>query len=112
MSARADLAQRLALDPTAPTKTFVLEVHTDDPENYLNGLFGENAVTGTTDAFLYHASLDGGEMWVDQLDHASGRSIRTCRYSQLGASCTSGSSAAETQCRLAKVDQAAGRSVR
>ncbi len=68
MTARADLATSLKLEPAAPTKTFVLEVHTDDPATYLDDLFGPGAVSGTSDAFLHRAQLDGGEMWVDQLD--------------------------------------------
>ncbi len=68
MSARADLAERLRLEPAAPTKTFVLEVHTDDPDAYLDDLFGPGAVSGTSDAFLHRASVPDGEMWVDLLD--------------------------------------------
>lgn len=68
MTARADLATSLRLEPAAPTKTFVLEVHTDDPDAYLDDLFGPGAVSHTSDAFLHRAQIEEGEMWVDQLD--------------------------------------------
>lgn len=68
MSARAALADELRLQPSAPTRTFVLEVHTDDPGAYLDDLFGPGAVTATDDAYLSRAAVPDGHMWVDRLD--------------------------------------------
>ncbi|HVW81102.1 MAG TPA: hypothetical protein VHB69_09215 [Mycobacteriales bacterium] len=68
MSARGALADELHLDASAPTKTFVLEVHTDDPDAYLEELFGRGAVHSTDDGYLHRALIDEGEMWVDRLD--------------------------------------------
>jgi len=62
------LAERLTLEPASPTKTFVLEVHTVDPAASLGRLFEPGALSPTSDAFLHRAEVDGGEMWVDQLD--------------------------------------------
>jgi hypothetical protein len=68
MSARAGLADELRLQPSAPTKTFVLEVHAQDPTEYLDELFGVGAVIGTDDAYLSRAQTPDGEMWVDRID--------------------------------------------
>ncbi len=68
MTVRADLADRLLLSPAAPTKTFVLDVHTDDPDRYLADLVGGNNVEATGDAALWGVHLPEGEFWVDQLD--------------------------------------------
>jgi hypothetical protein len=68
MSARAELANRLLLDSSAPTKTFVLEVHTAEPATYLAELFGSDQIEATSDGYLHRALLGGGEMWVDRLD--------------------------------------------
>jgi hypothetical protein len=68
VTVRADLADRLLLSPTARTKTFVLDVHTDDPNHYLADLVGESNVEATGDAALWGVHLAEGEFWVDQLD--------------------------------------------
>lgn len=67
MSARGALADVLQLEASAPTKTFVLEVHTDDAERSLNELFA-GSIRHTDDAYLYRATIPEGEMWVDRLD--------------------------------------------
>jgi len=38
MSSRADLARFLPMNSSPPLKTFVLEVHTAEPESYLEDL--------------------------------------------------------------------------
>lgn len=69
MTTRADLADHLNLSPTAPTKTYVLDVHTDDPDRYLADLVAGAGVEATSDAALWGVHLPGGEdFWVDQLD--------------------------------------------
>jgi len=65
---RAGLAEHLRLAPTNPTKTYVLDVHTDDPEAYLEDLVGAARVEPTQDASLFGVSIDEGVFWVDQLD--------------------------------------------
>lgn len=68
MTTRADMAASLSLDPSLPAKTFVLEVHTDDPAGHLTTLVGAKAVEPTDDAFLYRLRHPAGQFWVDQLD--------------------------------------------
>ncbi len=68
MTARADLADRLMLSTTTPTKTFVLDVHTTDPDLYLEDLVGRSNVEATSDAALWGVHLPEGDFWVDQLD--------------------------------------------
>lgn len=68
MSARSMLAERFDQGTATSTKTFVLEVHADDPETALSRMFGTEMVTSTKDAFLHRAVLDDGNIWVDQLD--------------------------------------------
>lgn len=69
MTTRADLADRLKLSPTAPTKTYVLDVHTDDPDAYLADLVTGAGIEATSDAALWGVHLPGGnDFWVDQLD--------------------------------------------
>lgn len=65
---RASLSQRLRLASGNPTKTFVLDVHTDDPEAYLADLVGADNVEATSDASLHGVHLPEGDIWVDQLD--------------------------------------------
>lgn len=71
MTTRADLSEVLTLDPTAPTKTFVVEVH---PENGSEALLSEIAGRGnlhtTDDAYLYRMDVpeENDRFWVDQLD--------------------------------------------
>jgi hypothetical protein len=71
MSPRSALADRLHLEPTAPTKTFVLDVHTggSSDADLLRDVAGSDTrVEATDDSFLFRVPLDDGEMWVDQLD--------------------------------------------
>jgi hypothetical protein len=65
---RANMADELALNPSAPTKTFVLEVHADDPVAYLADLAGDARFEETADAFLFRLVLGEAAFWVDQLD--------------------------------------------
>ncbi len=65
---RAGLSRRLRMAPGNPTKTFVLEVHADDPDAYLADLVGGENVEATQDASLFGVHLDEGDFWVDQLD--------------------------------------------
>lgn len=66
---RASLSGRLRLAPSNPTKTFVLDVHTDDPEAYLADLAGPGStVEATSDASLHGVHLSEGDFWVDLLD--------------------------------------------
>lgn len=65
---RAGLSDRLRLASGNPTKTFVLDVHTDDPEAYLADLIGEGSIEATSDASLHGVHLPEGDLWVDQLD--------------------------------------------
>lgn len=68
MRARGALAERLGKDKEACTKTIVVEVHTNDSTETLRSLFGADSVEPTSDAFLYRARVESGELWVDQLD--------------------------------------------
>ena len=67
-TARSDMAKALALDPASPTKTFVLEVHTSDPSEYLADMIGPSDLEQTGDAYLYVAHVGDQVFWVDQLD--------------------------------------------
>lgn len=69
MTTRADMINRLSSSSATPTKTFVLEVHSDEPADYLRELVGRGNMEETTDAYLYRAyGGDGISFWVDQLD--------------------------------------------
>jgi hypothetical protein len=70
MTTRADLARHLPLDAAVPTKAFVLEVHTPDPDRYLEDLAGPGNVEPTEDAYLSRipGPADGDLFWVDRLD--------------------------------------------
>lgn len=68
MSTRATMAAELASNPASPTKTFVLEAHTDQPDAYLVDLAGPKQLETTDDAFLYKLHTPHGHFWVDQLD--------------------------------------------
>lgn len=70
MSARADLAQYLPMNSSSPLKTFVLEVHSDEPESYLEDLAGRGNVESTVDVFLsrIHIPDTQGTLWVDRLN--------------------------------------------
>jgi hypothetical protein len=58
------------MNSSLPLKTFVLEVHTDEPESYLEELAGRGNVDSTKDAFLsrVHIQGDHGILWVDRLN--------------------------------------------
>jgi hypothetical protein len=68
VTSRADMARHLSLTPGAPTKTFVLEAHTDDPTSHLEELVGSHNLETTDDAYLFRAFVNGSAFWVDQLD--------------------------------------------
>jgi hypothetical protein len=69
MTSRSDLSRKVPLDGTVPAKTFVLEVHTDDPHAYLADIAGRGNVEETDDAFLSRVfAPPAGEFWVDRLD--------------------------------------------
>jgi hypothetical protein len=69
VTARADLQQRVPLNGPVPAKTFVLEVHTDDPGVYLEEVAGKGNVHRTDDVYLSRVfAKDAGEFWVDRLN--------------------------------------------
>lgn len=68
MTTRADMSAALTLDPAAPTKSFVLEVHTREPAAYLTDLVEPDAIEATDDAYLFRAHAGPHVFWVDQLD--------------------------------------------
>lgn len=65
---RAGLSRRLNLAAGNPTKTFVLDVHAEDPDAYLADLVGAASVEATSDASLHGVHVPEGDFWVDQLD--------------------------------------------
>jgi hypothetical protein len=66
---RKDMMDRLAPSPAAPTKTFVLEVHTDNGLSYLQDLVGQRNLEETADTYLHRIHTNEGvEFWVDRLD--------------------------------------------
>lgn len=65
---RAGLRDRLHLGATNPTKTFVLDVHTHDPEAYLADLVGVGSIERTDDVSLHGVHVEDGVFWVDQAD--------------------------------------------
>jgi hypothetical protein len=68
MTSRSDLPGMLPLDGGAAAKSFVLEVHTDDPPAYLADMAGRGNVEDTDDAFLSRVFTPAaGEFWVDRL---------------------------------------------
>ncbi len=68
MTTRAQMATRLELSPSSPTKTFVLEAHSTEPREMLSDIVGTKNVEDTQDAYLFKAHIPQGDMWVDQLD--------------------------------------------
>lgn len=68
MKTRSDMATTLSLDLASPTKTFVLEVHTDDPSACLADMVGASQLEPTEDAYLFQAHVGEQVFWVDQLD--------------------------------------------
>lgn len=68
MIGRSDLGRLIPLDGTVPAKTFVIEVHADDPATYL-GELASGGVEPTSDAYLWRLPVPGaGEFLVDGLD--------------------------------------------
>jgi hypothetical protein len=68
MTTRADLSRNIPLDGPVPAKSFVLEVHTDDPRSYLAEIAGQGNVEDTQDAYLSRVFTSAaGEFWVDRL---------------------------------------------
>jgi len=66
---RSDLGRLIPLDGAVPAKTFVVEVHTDDPSAYLGEIGGADRVESTSDAYLWRLSLpNAAEFLVDDLD--------------------------------------------
>ena len=69
MTSRSDLSRLVPLDGPVAAKSFVLEVHTDDPVAYLGEIAGVHNVEDTDDAFLTRVIAPSfGEFWVDRLD--------------------------------------------
>lgn len=69
MTSRSDLSLMVPLDGAVAAKSFVLEVHTDDPHAYLAEIAGRGMVEDTEDAFLSRVfAPPAGEFWVDRLD--------------------------------------------
>jgi hypothetical protein len=68
VTTRADMASRLELSPSSPTKTFVLEAHTAEPKELLLEMAGSGNVEDTEDAYLLRARIGPGIIWVDQLN--------------------------------------------
>lgn len=69
MTSRADMIDRLSPSSTAPTKTYVVEVHTDEPGEYLRDILGSKNVEETADAYLYRTHIRSNlSFWVDQLN--------------------------------------------
>lgn len=67
MTARAAMAEDLALDPARPTKTYVVEAHVQDPAARLSQL-APGQVESQADAFLFKLRTKSGVLWVDQTD--------------------------------------------
>jgi hypothetical protein len=65
---RADLADLLK-PSRMPVKTFVLEVHSGEPEQLLRELDEIDSVEATGDAYIFKLNTGPGEVWVDTLDH-------------------------------------------
>lgn len=56
-----------------PTKTFVLEVHTDDPSGYLSDMVGESHVKPTGDDSLFRAHVSDQVFLVERLSLLASR---------------------------------------
>lgn len=68
MTSRSDLSSKIPLDGSVPAKSFVLEVHTDDPDAYLSEIAGRGNLEQTDDAFLSCIfAPPAGVFWVDRL---------------------------------------------
>jgi hypothetical protein len=69
VTSRSDLSRMVPLDGSVPAKSFVLEVHTDDPHAYLAEIAGRGNVENTDDVFLSRIfTHSAGEFWVDRLE--------------------------------------------
>lgn len=72
MTTREAMAEQLQLDPSSPTKTFVLDVHADESVEPIDFLAQALALPGrvhsTEDAYLFRADVEDETFWVDQLD--------------------------------------------
>src|SRR5260370_41709665 len=69
MTSQSDLSRMVPLDGAVPAKSFVLEVHADDPHAYLVEIAGRGNVEDTDDAFLSRVfAPPAGEFWVDRLE--------------------------------------------
>jgi hypothetical protein len=69
VTTRSDLARRVPLNGVVPAKSFVIEVHTDDPADYLVQIAGAGHVEPTEDTYLWHVIVPPhGEFWVDRLN--------------------------------------------
>jgi hypothetical protein len=68
MNGRAAMVAELEMTSTSPTKTFVIEAHTDHPSEYLADLAGKSQVAPTEDAFVHKINTEYGTFWVDHLD--------------------------------------------
>ncbi len=66
---RAELSERLSMNGAAPTKTYVIEAHSEDPAQLLSSIDGATSVRETDDTFLFELGTDFGEFWVDTLDN-------------------------------------------
>jgi hypothetical protein len=56
------------MDGSVPAKSFVLEVHAEDPDAYLAEIAGRGNVEATDDAYLSRVFTPAaGEFWVDRL---------------------------------------------
>jgi hypothetical protein len=62
------MAADLMLSSAAPTKTYVVEAHTDHPREFLVELAGAVNVRQTDDTFLFKVNTEHGTFWVDQLN--------------------------------------------
>lgn len=71
MTNRHGLSQILSFDASAPTKTFVIEVHPDgDATQLLRDVAGPGNLVETEDAYLFQLRIPGEDecFWVDQLN--------------------------------------------
>lgn len=85
MISRSDLGRLVPLDGPVPAKTFVIEVHADDPAAYLDEL-APHSVEPTDDAYLWRVAVPGtGEFLADGLDQRFWSFHTTMPSDQAGA---------------------------
>ncbi|MGH3404694.1 MAG: hypothetical protein ACRDRJ_19650 [Streptosporangiaceae bacterium] len=85
MISRSDLGRLVPLDGPVPAKTFVIEVHADDPSAYLDEL-APHSVEPTDDAYLWRVAVPGtGEFLADGLDQRFWSFHTTIPSDQAGA---------------------------